>query len=77
MPCSASVAGVAQVLLDGEPLLDLPTMLQYKAACEDQSGVSPVTSLADADSPALQTLNRIKEPRLRQVHVTSLSKPWS
>jgi hypothetical protein len=69
----------SQVLLDGEPLLDLPSMLKYKACCEDSS-TGPVgsfgskdsqiplmTSLSDPESPALSTLNRIQDDRIREV----------
>lgn len=68
-------------MLDGEPLLDLPSMLKYKSCCEDSSnnsissslGTSKdtqnnlMTSLGDLDSPAYTTLNRIQNPLIREV----------
>jgi phosphoinositide-3-kinase, regulatory subunit 4 len=70
-----------QVLLDGEPLLDLPSMLKYKSCCEEpassgsvagslgakESTLPLMTSLADPESPALSTLNRIQDERIREV----------
>lgn len=59
-------------------MLDLPSMLKYKACCEDNSATAsslgsnapqPMTSLGDPDSPALTTLNRIRDPRIREVLV--------
>ena len=58
---------IAEVLLDGECLIDLPSSLQYLAMCRSgkKEGRSNMC-LSDDDSPALATLNRIKDPRIRK-----------
>jgi len=60
---------MAEVILDGKPLLDLPSMLQYKSCCEDPtfSTTSPMTSLIHPDSPAVSALGRIKDARMQRV----------
>lgn len=57
---------IAEVLLDGECLVDLPTLLQYISMCRRKKDGAPNTCLSDDDSPALTTLNRIKDPRIRK-----------
>ena len=56
----------AEVLLDGECLIDLPSMLQYLSLCREKKEGEPNICLSDDDSPALSTLNRIKDPRIRK-----------
>lgn len=58
---------IAEVLLDGECLIDLPSLLQYLSMCRSgKKEGKPHTCLSDDDSPALATLNRIKDPRIRK-----------
>jgi len=57
---------IAEVLLDGECLIDLPSLLQYISMCREKKDGAPFPCLSDPDSPALSTLNRIKDPRIRK-----------
>ena len=57
---------IAEVLLDGECLVDLPSLLQFISMCRANKDGTPIPSLSHADSPALSTLNRIKDPRIRK-----------
>jgi len=57
---------MAEVFLDGEPLLDLPGMLRYISAASNnkQSGFE---RLDQADSPAKAALQKISNKLVRQV----------
>jgi phosphoinositide-3-kinase regulatory subunit 4 len=55
---------IAEILLDGEPLIDLPGMLKYVSS---NSSAKKITNLCDEESPALGTINRILDVTLREV----------
>lgn len=58
---------IAEILLDGEPLLDLPSMLQYLQLGRE-SGQYLINKLDDKGSPVAPIMNRISDIRLRMVY---------
>lgn len=58
---------MAEVFLDGEPLLDLPGILKYISASTSKKGAGGFERLDQDDSPAKSALLRISNKQIRQV----------